>query len=33
MRVNGNPAAKPSSRLILGDQVEVPLPPLPERRE
>jgi len=33
VRVNGNPAAKPSSRLSLGDQVEVPLPPLPERRE
>jgi 23S rRNA pseudouridine1911/1915/1917 synthase len=33
VRVNGNPAAKPSSRLSLGDQVEVPLPPLPERRQ
>jgi 23S rRNA pseudouridine1911/1915/1917 synthase len=33
VRINGNPAAKPSSRLTLGDQVEVPLPPLPERRQ
>ncbi|MEO6193535.1 MAG: RluA family pseudouridine synthase [Thermoanaerobaculia bacterium] len=33
VRINGNPAGKPSSRLALGDQVEVPLPPLPERRQ
>jgi 23S rRNA pseudouridine1911/1915/1917 synthase len=33
VRINGRPAAKPSSRLALGDQVEVPLPPLPERRQ
>lgn len=32
VRVNGAPAAKPSSRLIVGDVVEVPLPPPPERR-
>jgi 23S rRNA pseudouridine1911/1915/1917 synthase len=30
--VNGVPAAKPSSRLIVGDVVEVALPPPPERR-
>jgi 23S rRNA pseudouridine1911/1915/1917 synthase len=30
--VNGTPAAKPSSRLIVGDMVEVALPPPPERR-
>jgi 23S rRNA pseudouridine1911/1915/1917 synthase len=33
VRVNGTPAAKPSSRLTLGDQIAVPLPPLPERRQ
>jgi 23S rRNA pseudouridine1911/1915/1917 synthase len=32
VRVNGNPAAKPSSRLALGDIIEVPLPSPPERR-
>ncbi|MFL6232817.1 MAG: RluA family pseudouridine synthase [Thermoanaerobaculia bacterium] len=32
VRVNGAPAAKPSSRVIVGDVVEVPLPPPPERR-
>lgn len=32
VRVNGTPAAKPSSRLIVGDVVEVELPPPPERR-
>ena len=32
VRVNGIPAAKPSSRLIVGDVVEVALPPPPERR-
>jgi 23S rRNA pseudouridine1911/1915/1917 synthase len=32
VRINGAPAAKPSSRLIVGDVVEVPLPPPPERR-
>ncbi len=32
VRVNGNPAAKPASRLIVGDVVEVTLPPPPERR-
>jgi 23S rRNA pseudouridine1911/1915/1917 synthase len=32
VRVNGAPAAKPSSRLMTGDVVEVELPPLPERR-
>jgi 23S rRNA pseudouridine1911/1915/1917 synthase len=32
VRVNGAPAAKPSSRVIVGDVVEVPLPPSPERR-
>jgi 23S rRNA pseudouridine1911/1915/1917 synthase len=32
VRVNGAPAAKPSSRLMTGDMVEVELPPPPERR-
>ncbi len=32
VRVNGAPAAKPSSRLLTGDVVEVELPPPPERR-
>jgi 23S rRNA pseudouridine1911/1915/1917 synthase len=32
VRINGTPAAKPSSRLALGDRVEVPLPSPPERR-
>jgi 23S rRNA pseudouridine1911/1915/1917 synthase len=32
VRVNGAPAAKPSSRLLVGDVVELPLPPPPERR-
>src|SRR3954451_1363293 len=30
--VNGAPAAKPASRLMTGDVVEVELPPPPERR-
>src|SRR5947199_9523809 len=32
VRVNGAPAAKPASRLMTGDVVEVELPPPPERR-
>lgn len=32
VRVNGTTAAKPSSRLALGDEVEVVLPPPPPRR-
>ena len=32
VRVNGTPAAKPASRLMVGDVVEVTLPPPPERR-
>jgi 23S rRNA pseudouridine1911/1915/1917 synthase len=32
VRVNGIPAAKPSSRLTLGDEVEIVLPPPPARR-
>jgi 23S rRNA pseudouridine1911/1915/1917 synthase len=32
VRINGAPAAKPSSRLLVGDVVELPLPPPPERR-
>src|SRR5215467_14142547 len=32
VRVNGVPAAKPASRLLTGDVVEVELPPPPERR-
>jgi 23S rRNA pseudouridine1911/1915/1917 synthase len=31
--VNGAPAAKPASRLLLGDRVELELPPPPPRRE
>ncbi|HEV2843623.1 MAG TPA: RluA family pseudouridine synthase, partial [Thermoanaerobaculia bacterium] len=33
VRINGIPAAKPSSRLALGDQVEIVLPPPPARRQ
>ncbi|MFL6194790.1 MAG: RluA family pseudouridine synthase [Thermoanaerobaculia bacterium] len=31
--VNGAPAAKPASRLVLGDRVELELPPPPPKRE
>ncbi len=30
--VNGTPAGKPASRVMHGDELEVVLPPLPERR-
>jgi 23S rRNA pseudouridine1911/1915/1917 synthase len=33
VRINGAPAAKPASRPSVGDRIEVPLPPPPERRE
>jgi 23S rRNA pseudouridine1911/1915/1917 synthase len=33
VRVNGAAAGKPSSRVMLGDEIEIVLPPLPERRE
>jgi 23S rRNA pseudouridine1911/1915/1917 synthase len=33
VRINGAPAAKPASRSFVGDQIEVPLPPPPEKRE
>jgi 23S rRNA pseudouridine1911/1915/1917 synthase len=33
VRINGAPAAKPASRPSVGDQIEVFLPPPPERRE
>ncbi|HEY9421826.1 MAG TPA: RluA family pseudouridine synthase, partial [Thermoanaerobaculia bacterium] len=33
VRVNGGLAAKPSSRLALGDEVEIVLPPPPFRRQ
>jgi 23S rRNA pseudouridine1911/1915/1917 synthase len=32
VRINGAPAAKPASRVMHGDELEVVLPPLPERR-
>jgi 23S rRNA pseudouridine1911/1915/1917 synthase len=32
VRVNGAPATKPASRVMLGDEIEVVLPPPPERR-
>jgi 23S rRNA pseudouridine1911/1915/1917 synthase len=32
VRVNGTPAAKPASRVMHGDELEVELPPLPARR-